>query len=118
MSNEKPQNPRRKFIEICVAGAAGSAGCLAAAAHAADNKGAPAKPAAKSTEPLAARSYSRVKLVDQDGKAIKARSLKPHHNYVFNYPYESTPCFLLNLDQALTGKVALATEAGSSTKSR
>ncbi|MBL8525452.1 MAG: (2Fe-2S)-binding protein [Betaproteobacteria bacterium] len=119
MSEPGPENKRRKFIEICVAGAAGSAGCLAAAAHAADNKNAPAKAAApvtvptKSTTPLAARAHARVKLVDQDGKAIKAKSLKPNHNYVFNYPYESTPCFLLNLDKALTEKVALATEAGN-----
>lgn len=116
MADNKPENTRRKFIEICVAGAAGSAGCLAAAAHAADNKSTPAKaatPTAKSTTPLAARTHSRVKLVDQDGKAIKAKSLKANHNYIFNYPYESTPCFLLNLDKSLTDKVALATEAGN-----
>lgn len=116
---DQPENKRRKFIEICVAGAAGSAGCMAAAAHAADSKNLPAKPAApvtpptKSTTPLAARAHARVKLVDQDGKAIKAKSLKANHNYIFNYPYESTPCFLLNLDKSLTEKVALATEAGN-----
>ena len=93
------ETTRRKFIEICVAGAAP---CTSVAAT---------SPATVST-PLTATKYNRVKLVDIDGKAIKAKSLKPHHNYVFNYPYASTPCFLLNLDKSLASKVNLKTEAG------
>lgn len=98
---------RRHFIEICVVATAGPAGCAAAAAQG---------PAAAGQDQPAAveRRYERVKLVDKDGKAIKARSLKTNHNYVFNYPYASTPCFLLNLDSAPSAKVALRTEAGSS----
>ncbi len=88
---------RRKFIEICVASATP---CAALAA-----------PPTASTPPTSKR-YNRVKLVDVDGRAIKAKSLKAHHNYVFNYPYASTPCFLLNLDKALPGKVALKTDTG------
>ena len=71
-------------------------------------------PAPIASTPLAAKKYQRVKLVDVDGKAIKAKSLKAHHNYVFSYPYASTPCFLLNLDKALVGNVNLKTEAGGS----
>ena len=98
------ESKRRKFIEICVVGAAP---CAAMAA-------APAPSISQSaTVPLAARKYNRVKLVDADGKAIKAKSLKAHHNYVFNYPYASTPCFLLNLDKALEDKVNLKAEAGN-----
>ena len=89
---------RRKFIEICVASATP---CTALAA-------APA-----TSTPPTSKQYNRVKLVDVDGRAIKAKSLKAHHNYVFNYPYASTPCFLLNLDKALPGKVALKTDTGA-----
>ena len=92
------ETTRRKFIEICVAGTAAHASAQSAPG--------------KSFTPLAARKYGRVKLVDGDGKAIKATSLKANFNYVFNYPYASTPCFLLNLDKAATDKVPLKTEAG------
>jgi Rieske Fe-S protein len=60
------------------------------------------------------RAYARAKLTDVDGKAIKLKSLKTNYNYVFNYPYASTPCFLLNLDQPMEGKVGLKTESGLS----
>ena len=109
------QTSRRKFISICVSATAGVATCAhaeSAKIPAAEGKG-PGKSTGKATTPLSARNYGRVKLVDADGKAIKAKSLKANHNYVFNYPYESTPCFLLNLDKPLTGKVSLATEAGN-----
>ena len=95
------ETTRRKFIEICVAGAAPCASVAATSP-------------APTSSPLTATKYNRVKLVDVDGKAIKAKSLKPHHNYVFSYPYASTPCFLLNLDKALLGKVNLKTESGGS----
>ena len=95
------ETKRRKFIEICVVGAAP---CVAMAA---DKN--PANVAAKSS-PSVSRQYNRVKLVDADGKAIKAKSLKAHHNYVFNYPYASTPCFLLNLDKKLTDSVNLKSD--------
>ncbi|HEX4857762.1 MAG TPA: hypothetical protein VFV17_02010 [Usitatibacteraceae bacterium] len=104
---------RRKFIQICVAGPAANAACAAAQAHAADSTAAQAQPTtpAQRNAPVQ-RAYARARLVDRHGQPIKARSLKANHNYVFNYPYESTPCFLLNLDKALTAKVALATADG------
>ena len=97
------ETSRRKFIEICVASAAP---CTALAATPATST-----PPATSV-PLTSRSYNRVKLVDADGKTIKAKSLKAHHNYVFSYPYASTPCFLLNLDKPLPDKVNLKTDSG------
>ena len=109
------ETSRRKFIKICVAGAAGSAACAAANARAGDGAKAPGAAAtAKSSAPLTARTYDRVKLVDAEGKAIKARSLKANFNYIFNYPYASTPCFLLNLDKPVPGTVGLKTEVGNS----
>lgn len=83
---------RREFLQACAGAAACGALPLAAAPR--------------------GQSYERVKLVDVDGRAIKLASLKVNHNYVFNYPFATTPCFLLNLDQAMPDKVGLKTEAG------
>jgi arsenite oxidase small subunit len=41
-----------------------------------------------------------LKLVDKAGKPIKAGTLEVDANYVFSYPYNSTPCLLLRLDAA------------------
>ncbi len=107
---------RRKFIQICAVGAS-AGGCMgagdAAASTAASLSAAPPTPI-KTGVVLTRKEYARVKLVDRDGLAIKAKSLKPNHNYVFHYPFESTPCFLLNLDRALTDKVELLTAKGDS----
>ena len=107
------ETSRRKFIRICVAGATGSAANAAASAAAQEGSNSGTAAAANSSTPLTERKYARVKLVDAAGKAIKARSLKSNFNYVFNYPYASTPCFLLNLDQPVPGKVGLKTAAGN-----
>jgi arsenite oxidase small subunit len=78
---------RRSFIESCTAGAA----CLSASA-ALPVLAADAKP----------RAYERALLVDERGDPQKASRLKPLTNYVFHYPFEATPVFLLDL-----GKPAL-----------
>jgi arsenite oxidase small subunit len=73
---------RRSFIESCTTGAA----CITAAAS---------LPAfASDAKP---KAYARVLLVDERGDAIRASRLKPHVNYVFHYPFEATPAFLLDL---------------------
>ncbi|RZJ26377.1 MAG: (2Fe-2S)-binding protein [Haliea sp.] len=78
---------RRSFIESCTSGAA----CISAAA---------ALPAlAADARP---KAYPRALLVDEQGHPIKAARLKVHTNYVFHYPFEATPVFLLDL-----GKPAL-----------
>jgi arsenite oxidase small subunit len=75
---------RRSFVESCSAGVA----CLSAALS---------LPAlAKDARP---KNYSRVLLADEHGDPLRAASLKPQSNYVFHYPFESTPVFLLRLDQ-------------------
>jgi arsenite oxidase small subunit len=78
---------RRSFIESCTAGAACVSAVAGLPAFAAD-----AKP----------REYPRALLVDQQGTPIKASGLKPRTNYLFHYPFEATPVFLLDL-----GKPAL-----------
>ena len=43
------------------------------------------------------REYPRALLVDERGDAIRASQIKPRTNYVFHYPFEATPVFLLDL---------------------
>ncbi|MBW8469184.1 MAG: hypothetical protein K0M67_13030 [Thiobacillus sp.] len=50
------------------------------------------------------RAYGRVLLVDELGDPLKASALKAQTNYVFHYPFEATPVFLLDL-----GKPAMPT---------
>jgi len=76
---------RRDFLGSCGAGAA----CVSAAA-ALPAFGADARP----------RPYARAVLVDERGDRLKAGSIQPLTNYVFHYPYEATPVFLLDLQQA------------------
>ena len=57
-------------------------------------------------------AYEKVQLLDAEGKAIKAATLKKETNYVFNYPYKSTPAILLDLDDATAKDVALKSEDG------
>jgi arsenite oxidase small subunit len=46
------------------------------------------------------RKYEQVLLVDERGEPMRAGALKPHTNYVFHYPFEATPVFLLDLGRA------------------
>lgn len=73
---------RREFVEACALSAAPLAAALAGSAWANN---------------AIARSYGRVLLVDETGQALKAGSLKRQTNYVFHYPFEATPVFLLDL---------------------
>lgn len=86
---------RRDFFKICAAGAA---------------LGAPDLFAATDLKP---RFYSRAQLVDDHGRPLKAASLIVAENYIFHYPFESTPCFLLNLGKPTTRDAPLKTEDGS-----
>ncbi len=75
---------RRGFVKAC-----GSAAALAAAAS------------GRLVEPsFALADAPRIKLVDKAGKPIRAGALEVNANYIFSYPYISTPCLLLRLDAA------------------
>ena len=89
---------RRSFLETCTAGAAGLGVAASLPAWAAD-----AKP----------KPYAKALLVDERGDALRASSLKPLANYVFHYPFEATPVFLLDLDKAVEPH-ALSTEGRDS----
>jgi arsenite oxidase small subunit len=94
---------RRDFMESCGTGLACASSAAAAAAlavvAAAPAWGADARP----------RSYARVLLANEFGDPLKASALRPQTNYVFHYPFESTPAFLLDLGKAAL-PVALATK--------
>jgi len=87
---------RRDFVQVCAAGAAGMT----------------LPTEALPVTPQNARKYRRAKLVDDRREPIRAGALQPGVNYVFEYPYSSTPCFLLRLAQPAPGGVELRTESG------
>jgi arsenite oxidase small subunit len=60
----------------------------------------------------APQAYPKALLVDIHGAPLRARSLAAGTNYVFHYPYASTPCFLLNLGRPVVMPAALTTEKG------
>jgi len=82
---------RRGFVKACAATAAAIAS--------------PAWP----DSTAAPRFHRRAQLVDDSGAPLRAGALAPQRNYVFNYPYAGTPCFLLNLGRPLTRPVELRT---------
>src|SRR5258706_16441092 len=74
---------RREFVTLCATSAAAAA-----------------VPEARG-ESLSARMYSRAKLVDESRAPLRLKSLKVGMNYVFDYPFAATPCFLLRLDRPI-----------------
>jgi arsenite oxidase small subunit len=56
-------------------------------------------------------SYTKSRLVDADGKPIKASTLGTAEAYVFHYPMKCTPCLLIKLGIA-ANPADLKTEAG------
>ena len=59
------------------------------------------------------RRYESVKLVDKDGKGITEESLKPEIPYLFNYPFVSTPSFLIKLSSSCEKEVRLKSGDGT-----
>jgi arsenite oxidase small subunit len=85
---------RRDFIKACTWAAAMSA---QSAYSAADMK---------------PRFYNRVQLLDERKRPLKASGLAAGENYLFHYPFEGTPCFLLDLGRSTVQNVELKTEKG------
>src|SRR5260221_12500552 len=85
---------RREFVTLCATSAAAAA-----------------VPEARG-ESLSARMYSRAKLVDESRAPLRLKSLKVGMNYVFDYPFAATPCFLLRLDRPIAAGVWPPTEHG------
>jgi arsenite oxidase small subunit len=81
---------RRRFVQLCAA----SAAALAAPGVRAD-----ARP----------RLYAKARLVDEKGAPLRAKAIPANRNLIFHYPYAATPCFLLNLGQAVHAPTKLKT---------
>src|SRR6478609_8537550 len=64
------------------------------------------------TDATPVRRYARSLLVDEHGAAIRLGALAPETNYVFHYPFASTPCFLLRLSEPIAPVPALRRERG------
>lgn len=86
---------RRDFVQACAAATAGIG-----------------LPDASGTAHLTARLYHRAKLVDEKGDPVRLDALQVGTNYVFDYPYSSTPCFLLRLERPAAVGIDLKTESG------
>lgn len=56
------------------------------------------------------KAYEKVQLVDAAGAPVKASALTKETGYIFNYPYASTPCLLVNLPKPTSQKVELESE--------
>lgn len=87
---------RRDFIRVCAASALGLRAAPALAAVDAE-----------------LRAYAKTRLVDESGQPLLAAQLKAGENYVFHYPFEGTPCFLLDLGKPTARNVALKTGGGA-----
>ncbi len=88
---------RRGFVKLCASAAA----------------------AVGATPELLARSagqikpYERVQLVTPEGAPISTEWLRVGESYVFNYPYTTTPSFLLNLGRPTVREATLTTKGGA-----
>lgn len=88
---------RRRFLRLC--------GSLGAALT--------CRPQALLAEPVAPlQRHHRVLLVDHHGEPIRCEQLGRDREYIFNYPFRATPCFLLDLGRPLGGGTELRTEDG------
>ncbi len=89
---------RRDFIHVCAASALGLG----------------TQPAFAAATDAQLRQYARTRLTDESGQPLRVSHLTVGENYVFHYPFEGTPCFLINLGKATTQNVTLKTGDGAS----
>src|SRR5688572_3353633 len=85
---------RREFIRVCAAAAV-------------------AVPLGADAKDLRPRFYTRSRLLEDGRQPLRASRLAVGRNYIFHYPFEGTPCFLINLGKPTGEKVPLRTENGS-----
>jgi Rieske Fe-S protein len=60
------------------------------------------------------RRYTRSLLVDVHGAPIRQAALAAETNYVYQYPFAATPCFLLRFPEAIASVPGLRPERGAS----
>jgi len=90
---------RRGFVKLCAGAVAGIA----------------ANPEVLARENQQYRRYARVSLIDHHSReAVNASALEVGETYLFQYPYVSTPCFLINLGRPVQASGVLKTRDGQS----
>ncbi len=99
MKKSKMKN-RREFVKLC-----GSA-ALAVTAN----------PKLLAQGNQTTRYYQRISLVDVHDQPINANKLDVGRNYIFSYPYVTTPCFLINLGRPAINETELETKRGDKYK--
>lgn len=98
MNREKPAGiNRRGFVKLCMTALAVSSQRLAVARPKGDLK-----------------TYPRSSLIDGAQRPLRASNLVIGENYIFHYPYVTTPCFLVNLGTPTAPQIELHTETGKS----
>ena len=88
---------RRQFVKLCATAVATVSASPEVLAHA---KG-------------VRRSYGRALLTWESHRPVKTSELIVGESYLFQYPYVSTPCFLVNLGRPAPGRVRLETRDGT-----
>ncbi len=85
MQSKPFQKGRRSFFKACLStlSLVGASPCLLAQGEA------------------AAKPYNRVKLKLANGEDLTSESLRKSDYFLFNYPYVTTPCFLIDLKRAV-----------------
>ena len=97
---------RRDFLFACSVALASAVAQIAASPDAEAASPADAEPLTASTRRGSTRvltQYANSILTDEAGQPVKASALKPLTNYLFQYPYASTPCLLLDLGRDVGG---------------
>ncbi len=98
MNREKPPGiNRRGFVKFCMTALAVST-----------QRAAFARPQGE------LKTYQRSLLIDGTQRPVHASDLVIGENYIFHYPYVTTPCFLLNLGAPAAAEIELQTESGQS----
>ena len=90
-------NSRRNFLRFC--GSAWAALACGAGPIAA-------------TPSAPQRRFHKALIVDQNGAPIRCEELGKEREYIFHYPFKSTPCFLIDLGESLESVTGLKTDDG------
>jgi Rieske Fe-S protein len=89
---------RRSFLKACTAVALTSPSLIAGMLRAQES---------------GFKAYKKALLVNKEGKPLRPEEVSPEKEYVFFYPYRSTPCILVNLDREV-GPVRVNVKDGGS----
>ncbi len=57
--------------------------------------------------------FKKALLIKENGEPIKEKDLQPFKQYIFFYPYKSTPCYIINLDTEIKPVEVKLVDGGS-----